>query len=399
MCKKPIFRAATAFAIALLCCALPAAAQEQEASADEAVNAAESGGQPAADAGQPAAGLEELPFIPGLRPAKNFYTSTLRCLRAVGNVDVRLPGEDWKPIEENRYYPLGSSFRCGPVRNNPRPSSALFALGAEPRLSISNSAEFATIESPIGDETRTVRLVRGEISLRLPPTFTNDVFRVAADGFICKNVNGESRFDRTPLADGESVEVRVVTGSMRMEGLHFKIPVMRAANSLVARTLNGNLFTSLRGTGGIFIVSLDQGTERVLDTATGENKDVLKTLEYEFSPRNIIKIHRTRIPESERFIVCTMTFDSSGTLKNRCAFAEERYNINTGELVVQQKDKDALKAGEAAAVQEIDVPAIPRPGAQQDPGAAADQVFGAPEPAAAQPAEQPAPVEEAPLDF
>ena len=33
-------------------------------------------------------------------------------------------------------------------------------------------------------------------------------------------------------------------------------------------------------------------------------------------------------------LVSTMTFDASGQIKNRCAFAEGRSNVNSGELVI-----------------------------------------------------------------
>ena len=39
--------------------------------------------------------------------------------------------------------------------------------------------------------------------------------------------------------------------------------------------------------------------------------------------------------------VTVMTFDAAGNLKNRCAFAENRFEINSGELAPHDKNSQA----------------------------------------------------------
>jgi hypothetical protein len=48
--------------------------------------------------------------------------------------------------------------------------------------------------------------------------------------------------------------------------------------------------------------------------------------------------------------VTVMTFDAAGNLKNRCAFAENRFEVNSGELAPHDKNSQAeleKKAAEA----------------------------------------------------
>ena len=287
-----------------------------------------------------AAAEQSGPSLPGLRPAREFYIGSIRCTMASGTVLVRKPGEkEWVAVEAGRHYRLGSSFRCETKEKNPRVSSAEFALGEEPRIVISNNTEFATAPATIDDPKRMISLVEGRLCARFPPISTNDTFKLATGGFSCKNITGEAWFDTKRQPDGERTTVRVASGTLTLDGLHFSVPEMKASNQFTIRTLEDGPFTSIRGEGGIFKIRISQGVERLLDTSTGEMKDEPRFLDFEMSPRAVVKIHRNRIPETERFIVCTMTFDAAGNLKNRCAFADEKWNINTGEMVVQDKDK------------------------------------------------------------
>ena len=59
-----------------------------------------------------------------------------------------------------------------------------------------------------------------------------------------------------------------------------------------------------------------------------------KTLEFTLSPRCAIKIFRRLSPVGGNMLVSTMTIDAAGEIKNRCAFAEGRANVNSGELVI-----------------------------------------------------------------
>ena len=164
-----------------------------------------------------------------------------------------------------------------------------------------------------------------------------------------------------------------MTGAMAVEGSHYKIARMRAANQVRIRTTKDNLFTSLRGESGDYVVTLDQGLVQDKNFETGEVRDVPKLLDFSLSPQCAVKIFRRKAAVAGRMIVSIMTFNPAGDILNRCAFAENRANVNTGELVVpdsipvteKEKEKDA-DAEAAETVESVDAKA-------DEPAADADE--------------------------
>ena len=295
------------------------------------------------------------------KPEKFFYP-LVRCRLIEGcGVQVMKPGtEAWVDGKEGRYYPLGSTFRVtAPEKGNLR---AEFAFGDKSVVRATNAVEFATEAIAIGEAARTVVLKRGLLSIELPRSLRDGLFAVKAPFFACANLAGESTFDYSPTGDGDEVVVRCVTGSMMLEGRHYKIERMGAANQIRIRTTGDDLFTSLRGESGDCEVSLDQGLVQEKNFETGDVKDVPKTLKFSLSPKCAIKIFRAKSP-SGRLIVSTMTFNSTGEMMNRCAFAENLSTVNSGELVVmeaipdadKEKTKKSKSDAEAEAVETVDV--------------------------------------------
>ncbi len=287
----------------------------------------------AQDAEAPAA---EAPAEDGLPPppaeAKPF-TSLFRCVRVKGVAQILKPGaSEWTDVKEGRFYPLGSSLRT--VQGAGVSTSVEFSFGPESTLKMEGEAELTTRPIEIGEPTRTLELRSGRVMLNLPRTLKEGLFFVTAPYFTCSNLAGESVFDYQLLGDGDEVVVRCVTGTMTLEGRHYKIPRMAAANQVRIRSTGDDLFSWLRGESGDSKVTLDQGMIVEKNYETGEEKDVPKTLEFTLSPRCAIKIFRRRSPVGGNMLVSTMTFDASGEIKNRCAFAEGRSNVNSGELVI-----------------------------------------------------------------
>lgn len=334
---KISMKTAVASTVAALLIA-PVVAQEGESPAE--------GGEAAAVAAAPA------------KDAKVFF-ALMRCLIAEGDVQVLKPrAKEWVKAEEGRYYPLGSSVRALVPEGAPQPN-VVFAFGPEAKLSINAAAEFSTEElEDLGAATRTVILRSGRVSLDLPRALKDGLFFVRAPFFECSNLAGESQFDYSAAADGDEAVVRCVTGSMALKGSHYSIARMSAANQVRIRSTGDNLFTSLRGESGDCKVLLDQGMGTEKNFETGEVKDVHKTLEFALSPLCAIKIFRAKVSVGGNTVVSIMTFDPSGEMKNRCAFAEGRSNVNSGELVIAKvaeagKDSKA-KSAEAEATEVVE---------------------------------------------
>lgn len=273
-----------------------------------------------------------------------------------GLVEVkRGPDDDWTPCEDGKYYPNGASFRT--VRADPEnkecpPPSAVFEFGKDCLLIVTNEAEFATSAVEIGGKARTVIPRAGLLHFDLPRTLPVGALSVCTKYFRLRDLAGESLVDYRALADGDEAVVRVLTGQLALEGEHYKVAKMAAANQVRIRTTQDDLFTSLRCESGTYSVELSQGTVREKDFVAGTTQDVNKTLAYELSPRCAVKIFRTRSSASGKWVVDVMTFAANGDMQNHRAFAEERYNVNSGELVLKQADAEAAKAAAQAAEKE-----------------------------------------------
>ena len=198
-------------------------------------------------------------------------------------------------------------------------------------------------------------LKSGTVGLDLPRSLKDGLITVVTPDFVCSNLAGESKFEGTESADGREVVVRVVTGSLSLEGRHYKIVRMGAANQVRVCTSTDALLTSLRGESGDYKVSLDCGVKSVLDPETGASKDVPQTIEYGLSPKCAVKIWRKVSDKaaggSGRMAVAVQTFDAQGRDKNFRTFFEARSNINSGELIVPPKDtsKEEAEKTESAA--------------------------------------------------
>ncbi len=344
------------------CAVLPLVAQEsEEASQEEGggevqeSDAAKAGGEvQKSDAVAQAAGaLDEMAARANAaaEKAQKHFHQLLRVDRMTCcTVEVREPRGDWKAAVERKFYPYGSSFRVNPG-NEGRPL-AVFVLGTVARVIATNAVEFTTREIEIGAKNRVLTPISGAFKLILPRNLPKGLFQVAAPNWTCRDLAGDSYFDYAALPDGDETNIRVITGEMTLSGAHYEIPKMRPADRLVVRTTSDKLFTSLRGESGIFGVKLDQGIVRKKDFATGETSDEPKVLDYRMSPRCSVKIWRKMAKVGGRVVVSVMTMDAEGEIRNRCAFAEGRYNINSGELVVDQK---AAKAAAEAAKANADL--------------------------------------------
>ena len=330
----------------------------------------------AQDAEEPAAAAAEDGLPPPPSEAKPF-TALFMCVRVNGVTQVLKPGaSEWTKAEEGRFYPLGSAVRT--VSEAGSPVSAEFSFGPEATIKLEGAAEAATRAIEIGERARTLELRSGRVLVNLPRTLKEGLFSVSAPYFTCSNLAGESRFDYQPLGDGDEVVVRCVTGTMTLEGRHYRIPRMAAANQVRIRSTGDDLFSWLRGESGDSKVVLDQGMTTEKNFETGEEKDVPKTYEFVLSPRCAIKVFRRRSPVGGNMLVSMMAIDASGEIKSRCAFAEGRSNVNSGELVIApvaaaSAEKEKAKAASEDTEEVEAVEAKPAKAKAKDDAEAADE--------------------------
>ena len=310
---------------------------------------------------EPAADAAADDALPKPRQNEKPFTALVKCVRVQGAVHVLKPGaSEWTVAVEERYYPLGSSFRTV-QEAGASTTMAEFEFGPEATIKLTGSAEVSTRPVEIGVPTRTLVLKSGRVQASLPRTLKEGLFFVAAPFFTCSNLAGESQFDYQLLADGDEAVVRCVTGTMTLEGRHYRIARMAAANQVRIRSTGDNLYSWLRGESGDSKVELDQGMVVEKNFETDEDKEVKKTLEFTLSPRCAVKIFRRLSPVGGNMLVSTMTIDAAGEIKNRCAFAEGRANVNSGELVIApavvadaEKEKAKVASEETEEVEAVE---------------------------------------------
>lgn len=283
------------------------------------------------------------------RPAGAAAFTTLPLCRLVeGEVEVRkAANEEWAEAEEGRFYPLGASYRTG------KNGRLVLAFGPESTVELAAGSEVATRLQVLGEAARTVVLVGGTVTLKLPDNLPEGAFFVTTMGFTAKNPAGESRFTCEQKGDGEQVTVRCLTGSVGLGGRHFDIPAMHSADEVVIRTSHDHLVTFLYGTRGDYLVKVDQGVgikEEIGDDGQMKRSEEKRTLDWRLSPATRIVINRAVPSIGERMSVHTMAFDAAGERKSECYFCEGRAEVNSGELVVADKmsaEEIAKRAAEA----------------------------------------------------
>ena len=271
------------------------------------------------------------------QPPPRYFTTLPVCKAILGSAEVMIPGsKEWKSVEVNRYYPLGAFFRTMTA------SSKLdIQLGKKCSVTLYGNSSFGTKAQGLGDLTRTIVLGSGELKLRLPQNMQDGFIFVSSPGFKVTGLSGESKYIRKHTGDGDDVRIKCASGSLSVEGMHFKVLQLRAQNAVKLRTSQDMLFTCITGIGGDYMAKLSQGLVEIKNYETGTSKIEEKFLDWKISPQTNVRIHRSRPQLGKNLSVSIMTFDASGVLCNSCAFTEGRYEVNTGETASMAKDRKA----------------------------------------------------------
>ena len=196
--------------------------------------------------------------------SKPFYLMPF-CRNLEGKAEVMIPGKAWEPIQEGKYYPLGTRYRTIGAS-----SRLKIIFGFESEVSIVGEVTFGTIAMPAGEKSRAITLVSGVINVKVPNNLSEGLFSVNAPGFVVCNLAGESSYTYNKVGDGDEAIVNCVTKSLSVKGRNFEIPSMRAANKVRIVTSQDNLVTAIYGMSGDIMTKLDQGRILVKDYGIGQ---------------------------------------------------------------------------------------------------------------------------------
>ncbi len=309
------------------------------------------------DKAEPAAESSSAEAGGGAKPDARFFMTLPQAQMKLGTAEVkRLGSAEWTPVEDGNHYPLGSTFRTVGEA-----SRLTVSFGNEACVLMKGDSSFQTRAQGLAEKSRSIVLSGGIIGVRLPGNLPEGMFTVAGPGFSVVNLAGNSSYRYESTGDGDVATVRCVTGTLAIDGRHFKIVSMKAADEVRIKSSQDNMFTGIYGTRGDYICRLDQGLVKITDIETGESRIEPKFLDWKISPQTAVRIHRA-VPEiGKNMSVSVLTFDAAGVMKNRCAFTENRFEVNSGELAPTSKSGQAelvKKAAEATAEAEVETQVV-----------------------------------------
>ena len=295
MDQAGIFRTGVCAVVAV--CMTAARAQEEEA--------------------QPAAAEEEeqAPVVEQQQEVSGkIFMPMVRIARVHGACEVNNPDSgSYAPVVENKVYPLGSSFRTGPD------GSATLVFSSRESVQMLGSSELIVLAPENGADGRIVRLLSGKIKTFLRENLPEGSFGFELPNAVCKNVEGRGEYALSLNASGETLVLKTITGAARVEGMHYHIPALRAANTVDIQTSADHAFSRLTSVSGDFAIILDKGEEEPVN--------------YGMSPKAVVKIWRENAPVGGRPVIATLVVSPTGIAKHRFAYAEGRPGLATGELV------------------------------------------------------------------
>ena len=263
--------------------------------------------QPAAADGQaPAAAQQEA-------PAKIFMPM-VRLVQVRGKCDAQNPDlGSYSAAVENKVYPLGTRFRTGSE------SAATLVFSAQESAQLASSTEVCVEAPDKQPDNRVLRLVAGTVKTSLRENLPEGSFSVCTPNAACRNVEGRGEYALSADAATETLQIATITGAARIDGPHYHIPALRAANTVNIQTSSDRSFSRLASVSGDFVIVLNKGEE--------------EPVSYGMSPKAVVKIWRENAPVGGRPVIAALVVSPTGIAKHRFAYAEGRSGVATGELV------------------------------------------------------------------
>ena len=282
--------------------------------------------QPAVAAQPAAAVTEQTPTAAPQQPAK-LFDLLVRVTNIQGACDVNNPDvKQFAAAQNNKAYPLGTVVRTGPG------SSATVILSSQESVQLLENAEAAFIASEKNDKARTVRLISGKIKTTLRDNLPEGSVGVETLNTSCKNVVGRGEFSLTADANVETFQAATITGSALIEGPQYRIPALRAANTVNIQTALDRSLSRLTSVSGDFAILLDNGSDTPVN--------------YSMSPKAVVKIWRENAPVGGRPVISTLVVSPTGKASHRFAYAEGQPSLATGELITAQEGDEKEKEKE-----------------------------------------------------
>ncbi|HRT30165.1 MAG TPA: hypothetical protein P5527_10260 [Kiritimatiellia bacterium] len=274
---------------------------------------------------QPAAADGQAPAAVQQEESAKTFMPMVRLIQVRGKCEALNPDVgSYAPAIENKVYPLGTSFRTGPE------SLATLVFSGQESVQLASSTEVCVGTPDKQPDNRVLRLVAGTIKTSLRENLPEGSFSVCTPNAVSKNVEGRGEYTLFTDAVTETLQIATITGAACIEGSHYHIPALRAANTVNIQTSVDRSFSRLTSVSGDFVIILNKGEEEPVN--------------YGMSPKAVVKIWRENAPVGGRPVIAALVVSPTGIAKHRFAYAEGRSGVATGELVqpVAEEDEEDL---------------------------------------------------------
>ncbi|MDA3926721.1 MAG: hypothetical protein PF904_18705 [Kiritimatiellae bacterium] len=249
------------------------------------------------------------------------FANLVRVINIQGICEVNNPDlGEFKQAKHNKAYPMGSIFRTGAN------SKCILIFSAADSAIVTANSELMVTACKKTCQSLTLKLITGEIQTTLRDNLSDGSFSVNTPNCDIINISGRGSYTLGTEEGNEILKASTITGTARVEGPHYTIPALQAANKVNITTDPNRSFSRLTSVSGDFAIELSNGTE--------------EPIIYKMSPKALVKIWRESAPVGGRTIVSTLVVSPTGMARHRFAYAEGRKVLKTGELVKQESDQD-----------------------------------------------------------
>ncbi len=252
------------------------------------------------------------------------FASLVRVVNIHGLCEVNNPDVgSFKPASHNKAYPLGTTFRTGAG------SSCFLVFSSEDSAELAENSEViitGKTQDGIICESLTAKLITGTFKTSLRDNLKGSTFNINTPNADVKNMTGRGEYSLSVEDGNEVFEAATITGISSIEGPHYSIPSLQAANTVNITTSPNRSFSRLTSVSGDFTIVLPNGTEEPVN--------------FGMSPKAIVKIWREAAPVGGRTVVSALVVSPTGMARHRFAYAEGREALITGELVQSEQDME-----------------------------------------------------------
>ena len=188
------------------------------------------------------------------------------------------------------------------------------------------NTEIVVLADGSNPKGRCARLVSGRIRTFLKDNLQEGQFSVETPNASCKNMAGRADFSLEIGGENERFEVKVVTGSIRLEGPQYTIGALRAANTVNVLTTSNRALSHLTGVSGDYKITLDYEADA--------------PVEYDMSPKAVVKIWREIAPLGGSTVVSVLAVSPTGKARHRFAYVLGRGDILDSKDIESEADPE-----------------------------------------------------------